>query len=190
MEEEKDKRIADAIRLMYSFLPNKPKYIRDVLVTDIFTWLEKQSEKQKLDGTFVNVDEVRESFMNTVYSVLSDDPTNDRVNDIINAFDSLPTIKYTQKTMTAVNVPTVAYITDDNRLSVSVDLNTLKGYETLKNGIKNSSDRALVQQALDRAKDLANTIEGALAGKTPYPNTYYRMCQEIIECLTKINKIV
>lgn len=30
--------------------------------------------------------------------------------------------------MTAVNVPTVAYITDENKLSVSVDLNTLKGY--------------------------------------------------------------
>lgn len=92
--------------------------------------------------------------------------------------------------MTAVNVPTVAYITDDNRLSVSVDLNTLKGYETLKNGIKNNSDLALVQQALDRTRDLANTIEGALAGEEPFPATYYRMCQEIIECLTKINKII
>lgn len=92
--------------------------------------------------------------------------------------------------MTAVNVPTVAYITDENKLSVSVDLNTLKGYETLRNGIKNSSDRALVQQALDKARDLANTIEGALAGEEPFPATYYRMCQEIIEILTKINKII
>ena len=92
--------------------------------------------------------------------------------------------------MTAVNVPTVAYITDENKLSVSVDLNTLKGYETLKNGIKNSSDMALVQQAVDKARDLANTIEGALAGEEPFPATYYRMCQDIIECLTKINKIV
>lgn len=86
-----------------------------------------------------------------------------------------------------VNIPAVAYITDDNRLSISADLNTLKGYETLKNGIKNSSDIALVQQALDKARDLANTIEGALAGEEPYPDTYYRMCQEIIETLTKIN---
>lgn len=92
--------------------------------------------------------------------------------------------------MTAVNVSAVAYITDENKLSVSVDLNTLKGCETLKNGIKNSSDRALVQQALDRARDLANTIEGALAGEEPFPVTYYKMCQDIIECLTKINKIV
>lgn len=37
---------------------------------------------------------IREGFMNTVYSVLSDDPTNDRANDIINAFDSLPTTEY------------------------------------------------------------------------------------------------
>lgn len=88
--------------------------------------------------------------------------------------------------MTAVNVPTVAYITDENKLSVSVDLNTLKGYETFKNGIKNNSDIALVQQAIDRARDLANTIEGALAGEEPYSDTYYRMCQEIIEYLKAI----
>lgn len=89
-----------------------------------------------------------------------------------------------------VSIPTVGYITDDNRLSISADLNTLKGYETLKNGIKNSSDIALVQQAVDKARDLANTIEGALAGEESYPDTYYRMCQDIIECLTKIKKIV
>ena len=92
--------------------------------------------------------------------------------------------------MTAVNVPTVAYITDDNRLSLSVDLNTLKGYETLKNGIKNNSDIALVQQAVDKARDLANTIEGALAGEELCLATYYRMCKEIIGYLIKINKIV
>lgn len=92
--------------------------------------------------------------------------------------------------MTAVNIPTIGYITDDNRLSISADINTLKGYETLKNGIKNNSDVALVQQALNKARDLANTIEGALAGEEAYPDTYYRMCQEIIEYLTKINKIV
>lgn len=92
--------------------------------------------------------------------------------------------------MTAVNVSAVAYITNDNRLSVSVDLNTLKGYETLKNGIKNNSDIALIQQAVDKARDLANTIEGALAGEESYPGTYYRMCKEIIEILTKINKII
>lgn len=92
--------------------------------------------------------------------------------------------------MTAVNVPTVAYITDENKLSVSVDLNTLKGYETFKNGIKNNSDIALVQQALDKARDLANNIEGALAGEEPFPATYYRMCQEVIELLTKIKGVV
>lgn len=98
--------------------------------------------------------------------------------------------KIGEKTMTAVNVPTVAYITSDNKLSISADLNVLKGYETLKNSIKDSSEVKLVQQALDKARDLANTIEGALAGEEPFPATYYRMCQDIIECLTKINKIV
>lgn len=89
-----------------------------------------------------------------------------------------------------INVPSSACITDDNKLIITTDLNTLKGYETLKNGIKNSSDRALVQQAVDKARDLANTIEGALAGEEPYPSTYYRMCKEVIELLTKIKGVV
>lgn len=89
-----------------------------------------------------------------------------------------------------VNVPSSACITDDNKLIITTDLNALNRYETLKNGIKNSSDIALVQQALDKARDLANTLEGALAGEKAYPDTYYRICQEIIKCLTKINKIV
>lgn len=55
---------------------------------------------------------------------------------------------------------------------------------------ENSSNKALIQQALDKTRGLANTIEGALAGEEPYPATYYRMCQEIIKCLIKIDKIV
>lgn len=86
----------------------------------------------------------------------------------------------------SVNVPSSACITDDNKLIITADLNALKRYETLKNGFKSSSDKALVQQALDKVRDLSNTIEGALAGEAPYPETYYRMCQDIIEILTKI----
>lgn len=55
-------------------------------------WLEKKGENQKLDGTFVNVDDVREDFMQQVYSILDADATNDRANLIIDAFDSLPTL--------------------------------------------------------------------------------------------------
>lgn len=89
-----------------------------------------------------------------------------------------------------VNVPSGACITDDNKLIITTDLSALKRYETLKNSIKNNSDRALVQQAVDKARDLANTIEGALAGEEPFPVTYYRMCQEVIELLTKIKGVV
>ena len=54
---------------------------------------EKQDEQKPLmEGTFVNVDEVREDFMQEVYRVLDADPTNDRANQIIDAFDHLPTI--------------------------------------------------------------------------------------------------
>jgi hypothetical protein len=52
---------------------------------------EKQGE-QKLDRTFVNVDDVREDFVNEVYRVLDADSTNDRANQIIDAFDNLPTV--------------------------------------------------------------------------------------------------
>lgn len=51
-------------------------------------------KNNQLSETLVNVDEVRECFVNTIYSILSDDPTNDIANNIINAFDYLPTIKY------------------------------------------------------------------------------------------------
>ena len=58
-----------------------------------FDMIEKQGEqKSVIEGTFVNVDEVREGFMQEVYRALYDDPTNDRANQIIDAFDHLPTI--------------------------------------------------------------------------------------------------
>lgn len=58
-------------------------------------WLEKQGE-QKLNGTFVNVDDVREDFIDEVYRVLNADSTNDRANQIVDAFDNLPTITIKQ----------------------------------------------------------------------------------------------
>ena len=48
-------------------------------------------QKPVIEGTFVNVDKVREGFMKEVYRVLDADSTNDRANQIIDAFDQLPT---------------------------------------------------------------------------------------------------
>lgn len=59
---------------------------------DIIAWLEKQGENQSVEGTFVNVDDVRDDFMSKVYRVLNEDTTNDRANQIIQAFDSMPTV--------------------------------------------------------------------------------------------------
>lgn len=59
---------------------------------DCLAWLEKKCEQKIADGTFVNVDDVRENFVKEVYRVLANDTTNDRANDIIYYFDSLPTI--------------------------------------------------------------------------------------------------
>lgn len=52
----------------------------------------KEIEQKNIEGTFINVDEVRENFIKEVYRVLGNDATNDRANDIIYYFDSLPTI--------------------------------------------------------------------------------------------------
>jgi hypothetical protein len=52
----------------------------------------KKIEQKNIEGTFINVDEVRENFVKEVYRVLANDTTNDRANDIIYYFDSLPTI--------------------------------------------------------------------------------------------------
>ena len=40
-EESEDERIRKAIKLMYSYLPNNPKYIGGVPIKEIFAWLEK-----------------------------------------------------------------------------------------------------------------------------------------------------
>lgn len=62
-------------------------------LTNAITWLEKQGEQNLvIEGTFINADEVRENFMQEVYRVLDADFTNDRANQIIDAFDNLPTI--------------------------------------------------------------------------------------------------
>lgn len=55
-----------------------------------------QQEQPKPSNNLVDVDAVREDFMREVYRILDADPTNDRANAIINAFDSLPTISQEQ----------------------------------------------------------------------------------------------
>ena len=60
---------------------------------ELYLRLEKQGEqKPSMEGVFVNVDEVREDFMQEVYRILNADLTNDRANQIIDAFDHLSTI--------------------------------------------------------------------------------------------------
>ncbi len=40
----------------------------------------------------IDMDAVRDDFINTVYAECADDNTNDRANRIIDAFDTLPTV--------------------------------------------------------------------------------------------------
>ena len=44
----------------------------------------------------IDADAVRDDFVREIYRVLDADPTNDRANAIIDAFDSLPTIQQEQ----------------------------------------------------------------------------------------------
>ena len=55
-----------------------------------------QQEQPEPSNNLVDVDAVREDFITEVYRVLDADPTNDRANAIINAFDSLPTVSQEQ----------------------------------------------------------------------------------------------
>lgn len=73
------------------------KYWGGFEVKAAIAWLEKQGEqKLSMEGTFVNVDDVREDFIQEVYRVLDADSTNDRANQIIDAFDNLPTVTIKQ----------------------------------------------------------------------------------------------
>lgn len=62
--------------------PNQMEYLEN--------WMKNLMEK--LQGNIVNVDEVRDDFVNEVYSILDADSTTDRANLIIEAFDNLPTV--------------------------------------------------------------------------------------------------
>lgn len=86
LKEGEDERIKKEILELVSISGNGNQF------EEIKDWLEKQCENQKLDGTFVNIDDVREDFMNQIYSILDEDATNDRANLIIEAFDNLPSI--------------------------------------------------------------------------------------------------
>ena len=55
-----------------------------------------KQEQPETSNNLVDVDAVREDFITEVYRVLDADPTNDRANAIINAFDSLPTVSQEQ----------------------------------------------------------------------------------------------
>lgn len=47
-------------------------------------------EVTKLQKEYIDAAACREDFMNAVYDICSDDDTNDRANQIIDVFDSLP----------------------------------------------------------------------------------------------------
>ena len=55
-----------------------------------------QQDQPETSNNLVDVDAVRENFITEVYRVLDADPTNDRANAIIYAFDSLPTVSQEQ----------------------------------------------------------------------------------------------
>lgn len=92
LKESEDERIRKGIIRNLEYLMDRAEgFVKDELKERI-AWLEKQGEQKLTEGTFVNVDDVREDFIQEVYRVLDADPTNDRANQIIDAFDSLQTV--------------------------------------------------------------------------------------------------
>ena len=53
---------------------------------------EYMQEQPEVPSNLIDCDAVRDNFIAEVYRVLDADPTNDRANAIIDAFDSLPTV--------------------------------------------------------------------------------------------------
>lgn len=92
LKESDDERIRQELIAIYSVGARGNMKTGDIPDKDIVAWLEKQGEQKFAEGTFVNVDDVREDFIQEVYRVLDADSTNDRANQIIDAFDNLPTV--------------------------------------------------------------------------------------------------
>lgn len=89
-ERSKNERIRKEI---ISILKGEVRYTSKEDTDRYIAWLEKKGETSEVDGTFVNIDDVREYFMQEIYRILDADPTNDRANQIIDVFDGLPTVK-------------------------------------------------------------------------------------------------
>lgn len=59
-------------------------------------WKIVKQERPEALSNLIDADAVRDDFVREIYRVLDADPTNDRANAIIDAFDSLPTIQQEQ----------------------------------------------------------------------------------------------
>lgn len=68
--------------------------IKEYLANEKKKW---EKEQKAIEGSFVNVDDVRDEFIQDIYRILDADPTNDRANQIIDVFDTLPTVQIEQK---------------------------------------------------------------------------------------------
>ena len=104
---------------------------------DWIVWLETQGEQEFADGTFVNVDDVREDFVQEVYRVLDADSTNDRANQIIDAFDNLPTVTIEKQ---GEQKPAWSEEDDNMIMSINHHLDSQKNYVTNTTNIEQCQD--------------------------------------------------
>lgn len=93
-----EKLIAEIERRLKILEPHKDTFESAAACRQELIWMKDfitslQQEQPETSSSLVDVDAVREDFMTEVYRVLDADPTNDRANAIIDAFDSLPTIQ-------------------------------------------------------------------------------------------------
>lgn len=72
-------------------MPNEEQFVEVNKMQD-----NQFREVTKLQKEYIDAAACREDFMNAVYDICSDDDTNDRANQIIDVFDSLPAADVTE----------------------------------------------------------------------------------------------
>lgn len=159
--------------------------IEDALYAFLKDLIASQGE-QKLNGTFVNVDDVREDFVQEVYRVLDADSTNDRANQIIDAFDNLPTVAIEKKGEQKRQMPLVKSVSTDfkNRLGTlmhytSVDLEKEENQQLLNEAAEELLQLAYSDKANEIALASAKTWEESMAILMAANNAYRRGQKDI-----------
>lgn len=127
-------------------------------------WKIVKQEQPECSGSLVDVDAVREDFMKEVYRVLDADPTNDRANAIIDAFDSLPIVSKQPEVdledIIRVEFGTRAKVEDGRRcVKLNWDKFSILARQFIELGLNARMDK-LPEIEIDKFIDKVDTFQG------------------------------